>query len=55
MYSVVVVPLVKKRERERERERERDRNLKREKGRMGKSDLILELDHDHYSAKISKI
>jgi hypothetical protein len=53
MYSVVVVPLVKKRERE--RERERDRNLKREKGRMGKSDLILELDHDHYSAKISKI
>jgi hypothetical protein len=53
MYSVVVVPLVKKRERE--RERERDRNLKREKGRMGKSDLILELDHDHYSAQISKI
>jgi hypothetical protein len=53
MYSVVVVPLVKKRERE--RERERDRNLKREKGRMGKSDLILELDHDHYSAKISKL
>jgi hypothetical protein len=47
MYSVVVVPLVKK--------RERDSKLKREKGRMGKSDLILELDHDHYLAQISKI
>jgi hypothetical protein len=48
MYSVVVVPLVKK--------RERDSKLKREKGRMeGRSDLILELDHDHYSGQISKI
>ncbi len=37
------------------RERERDSKLKREKGRMGKSDLILELDHDRYLAQISKI